>query len=349
MKRNARLAGCRRWLLGAAGGGAMSLGLSAIGPGGTVAAQTQPAAANSQEAVTSNRASIGIPGSVRTQGAIRGLAEQDVAAQREANRIEQTKRRERAIPGGAGVRGGERPEPDVSGAATAAAQETGNLGVQFVHPAAPATAGNRWLAVVASVDNRSPLAQAGLRPGDRIVSVHDQPVTSPQKFTALLTRSPLDMPAQVVVARNGVLQRLLVNPTMLARTTARTDVAQRAGVTPGAVDNQTLNAAGGSGRPIGGIATQGTLGQSGSGFARGSSAAPGTGAAASLNRGVVPNITTTPSSAGSSALSPNASIPPAGGTGNGLGGSISGTAPAAGLGAGVTQGGIKPSSTGTTP
>jgi membrane-associated protease RseP (regulator of RpoE activity) len=338
----------------------MSIALSGSGPGGSLAAQTQPGAANSQGAVTGSSGPVGIPGPVRAQGAIRGLAEQDGAAQREANRIEQDHRRARAeaarrgapqgaTPGAALAIPGELPERDVSGAATAAAQETGNLGVQFVNARGPSTASNRGL-LVERVDNRSPLAPAGLRPGDRIMTVHDQPVTSPEKFTGLLTRSPLDRPAQVVVNRNGVLQMLLVNPTALAQVTARTDVAQRAGIHAGAVDIRTMNNAGTV--PYGGVATQGTLGQGtrgqgAAGFARGSSAAPSAGAAG-LSRGVLPNVTTTPSAAGNSTLSPSASIPPAGSTGTGPGGSISGTAPAAGLGAGVTLGGINGAAAGAT-
>jgi membrane-associated protease RseP (regulator of RpoE activity) len=333
----------------------VSMALSGSGFSDSLAAQTQPAAARSQGAVTSSGGSVGVPGSASGQGAIRGLAEQDRAAQLEANRIEQDHRRARAeaarrgapqgaTPGAALAIPGELPERDVSGAATAAAQATGNLGVQFVNPQGPSLASNRGL-MVARVDSRSPLAQAGLRPGDRIMTVHDQPVTSPEKFTGLLTRSPLDMPAQVVVNRNGVWQRLLVNPTTLAQATARTNVAQQAGIQPGAVDARTMNNAGTA--PFGGIATQGTLGQGATGFARGGSGAAGAGAAG-LGRNVLPNVTTTPSAAGNSTLSPSASIPPAGSTGTGPGGSISGTAPAAGLGAGVTLGGVNGAAAGAT-
>jgi membrane-associated protease RseP (regulator of RpoE activity) len=65
-------------------------------------------------------------------------------------------------------------------------------------------------------DPLAPGAEAGIRPGDRLVSLNDQPAESWEQATALIRRSPGE-PLEVVVDRNGSEVALTVVPLLTER------------------------------------------------------------------------------------------------------------------------------------
>jgi hypothetical protein len=72
-------------------------------------------------------------------------------------------------------------------------------------------------AVVAGVINGSPAAQAGVRPGDAIVGLNDQPVQSAPQFWNMLDQMPPNSPLNLQLARQ---QNVQVNPDVPRAVTA---------------------------------------------------------------------------------------------------------------------------------
>jgi serine protease Do len=57
--------------------------------------------------------------------------------------------------------------------------------------------------IVDSVESFSPAAQAGVQPGDVIVSIQAQPIRTVQEATGALEAVPAGRTARVIVWRNG--------------------------------------------------------------------------------------------------------------------------------------------------
>ena len=71
-------------------------------------------------------------------------------------------------------------------------------------------------AVVRSVVPSGPAARAGLRPGDVITAVGEQPVRDPAQLTQLVERNGVGRPMDLTVQRQGQSLRLQVTPVELS-------------------------------------------------------------------------------------------------------------------------------------
>jgi S1-C subfamily serine protease len=71
-------------------------------------------------------------------------------------------------------------------------------------------------AVVRSVVPSGPAARAGLRPGDVITAVGEQPVRDPAQLTQLVERNGVGRPMNLTVQRQGLSLRLQVTPVELS-------------------------------------------------------------------------------------------------------------------------------------
>src|SRR5262249_1388902 len=83
--------------------------------------------------------------------------------------------------------------------------------------------------VVADVATQGPFAQAGIREGDRIVSINGQPVTTEAQFVGTLA-APGANAATLVIHRNGQLGSLAIQPSAVMQKIAAADPLFQYGV-----------------------------------------------------------------------------------------------------------------------
>jgi len=182
----------------------------AAGLAGLAGGQTLPIAGDPRAAVAQDQADRR-----EAQGGLGGVREQDNAAQRTANRLNRDARqeaRQAALQGAAEERADFREGGANLQGATGMQSGTGLRGADL----------GVWLnsrpgmngLVVADLADRGAFAQAGLREGDRIVSINGQPVTSESQFVQNLTM-PGSQAAAVIVDRNGQQQTLTIQPSAI--------------------------------------------------------------------------------------------------------------------------------------
>jgi membrane-associated protease RseP (regulator of RpoE activity) len=164
---------------------------------------------------------------------VRGVEEQDRAAQRISNQLNRDARLEargqtQPAAGGAAAAGAATISEQTTPGATLHEAQPVRQSATPLNSATPALRGpdlGIWLSsqpgadglAIADVSPDSPFARAGLREGDRIISVNRQPVTSDAQFVQMMLSPEFTGPASIVVARGGARETITINPGLVSQ------------------------------------------------------------------------------------------------------------------------------------
>jgi len=195
-------------------------------------AQTLPIAGDPPQAVAQDRADRNTI--ERDNEAVRGVREQDQAALRTANRLNRDVRQEarqeltQAVGQGATANRESNFRPGIDGSfhdgnVMNSGLRGADLGLWF--NSKPGVNG----LVVADVAAQGPFAQAGIREGDRIVSINGLPVTTEAQFVQALS-TPGASAANMVINRNGQSASVAIQPSAVMQNIAAADPLFQYGV-----------------------------------------------------------------------------------------------------------------------